>query len=136
MTSHEWHTFLHSATQFDIDRGGFADPRVGCINFWVGPNNKPEGYEWPITKAVLNYSRNYLGTVSPRWDEEIENVTAWWVSSVKYEALDVVGAPLEQLRAAENRPEHIAWVQREFSRLHWAILGREVDVPFVVGDPV
>jgi hypothetical protein len=40
-TNQEWRELLRKAQEFDINAGGYADPRGGCINFWVGPDNKP-----------------------------------------------------------------------------------------------
>ena len=134
ITNREWWEFLNKAREFDINASGYADPRGGCINFWVGPDNKPEGYEHPITKAALNHPRNYLGTVAPVWAEDVKHVIAWKVSSTDYEGRIAFRGSKEERKKIENRPEHIAWVKEEFGRLHQAILGRPVDVPFVVAE--
>ena len=133
-TNREWQELLCKASEFDLDAGGYADPRGGCINFWVGPDNKPEGYEHPITQGALDHARNYLGAVAPKWAEDVKHVVAWKVSSMNYEGLRVGEDNTEKLQQATNQREHIAWVKQEFAKLHQTVLGKPVDVPFVVAE--
>jgi len=129
VTLKEWHRLLKTASEYDLDAGGFADPRGGCIAFWVGPYNKPEGYAWEITAEALSYPREYLGEVSPEWRGD--EIVAWKVYTINYSQIRDLASPKDRGKAV-NVPEHVEWVQKEFSRLHREILGREVDVPFVV----
>lgn len=48
---------------FDINKGGYCDSRMGCINFRCGPDDKPEGWEPTIIPAALNYPRAVVGTL-------------------------------------------------------------------------
>jgi hypothetical protein len=129
LTRQEWFWLLKKAHDFDLDAGGYADPRSGCINFWVGPDNKPPGYDHPITAGTLDYPREYLGEVFPQWDEQAEHIIGWEISTTDYEGREKARG---HYTVFQNLPEHVKWVKREFSQLHQIILGRPVDVPFMV----
>lgn len=129
LTRQEWAQLLRRAGEFDLDAGGYADPRSGCICFWVGPDNKPSGYDHPITAGALNYPREYLGEVFPQWDDRAEHIVGWEISTIDYEGQSKSRG---HYREFQNLPEHVEWIKREFSELHRIILGKPVNVPFAV----
>lgn len=62
----EWRALLQLASEYDINRGGYCDGRIGAINFWCGPEDKPGDPNWDkftIQKYALKYPRAYVGVV-------------------------------------------------------------------------
>jgi hypothetical protein len=51
------------AKENDIDRGGLYDVRLGCINIWCSPEDKPEGWGEP-SKGMLKHARDFVGTLT------------------------------------------------------------------------
>ena len=70
------------AQEMDIDRGGHYDCRMGCINIWVSPEDKPKDWEFPITKGALKYPREYLGELY--WQEDANGTFALFLSINNY----------------------------------------------------
>lgn len=58
---------LEIGHQRDINRGGYCDARSGCVNFWCGPDDRPEGWPADIDGGALNYPRDYVGGVYFEW---------------------------------------------------------------------
>jgi|GEM_PF-6135038 len=60
--------------ELDIDNGGYFDSRMGAINIWCGPEDKPESWEAEIIQAALNHPRCIVGTLQWTWisDNEAE----------------------------------------------------------------
>lgn len=52
----------------DINRGGYCDARSGCINFWCGPDDRPDCWPAAITQGGLNHPRDYVGAVYFEWE--------------------------------------------------------------------
>jgi len=67
-------TAMHEvAREYDLNEGGVYDQRGGgAINLWVAPEDKPEDWCWKITKGALNFPREYLAGIFPRWTSEDE----------------------------------------------------------------
>lgn len=55
---------------FDVNKGGYCDARMGCINFWCGPDDKPEGWEQQIAQGALEYPRAVVGTLYWKWNDD------------------------------------------------------------------
>ena len=58
----EWLELRKYAHELDIDKGSYYDARIGVVNFWCGPDNKP--LDWPdveINKGTLKFPRDYVG---------------------------------------------------------------------------
>ena len=51
------------AKEFDLNRGGYCDNRLGCINFWCGPDDKPEGWDIKVEQGCLDFPRACVGTL-------------------------------------------------------------------------
>jgi len=55
---------VNTLTMLDIDKGSYYDARIGVVNFWCGPDNKP--LDWPdveINKGTLKFPRDYVVSV-------------------------------------------------------------------------
>lgn len=50
----------------DLNRNGLYDVRMGAINVWCSPDDKPQCWQ-DVTKGVLDYPRDLVGTISWRW---------------------------------------------------------------------
>jgi hypothetical protein len=58
----EWFDLRKYAYELDVNKGAYYDARIGAVNFWCGPDNKP--HDWPakrIKKLALKYPRDYVG---------------------------------------------------------------------------
>lgn len=58
----EWVALRKYACELDLDKGSYYDARIGAVNFWCGPDNKP--LDWPdveIDKGTLKFPRDYVG---------------------------------------------------------------------------
>jgi hypothetical protein len=53
--------------ELDINNGGYFDTRMGAINIWCGPDDKPESWEAEILPADLNYPRCIVGSLEWEW---------------------------------------------------------------------
>jgi len=112
-----WRKLLRKANDLDLNNGGYCDARSGAINFWCGPENKPEGWTGEIEKPQLLYPRDYVGSVTPVWDEEGNLISAF---SLKSQNLAIKYAPeldYRQKELYENRAEDLTWVNAEFHKL-------------------
>lgn len=59
-----WPEMHRIAREEDINKDGYYDERWGgAINIWCGPDNKPEGYNYKITKGGLNFPRNFMASI-------------------------------------------------------------------------
>jgi len=39
----EWFALRQYAFELDLNKGAYCDARLGAVNFWCGPDNKPDG---------------------------------------------------------------------------------------------
>lgn len=78
--------------EFDLNKNGPFDSRMGCVNFWCSPNDRPSCWDAPIIPAALDYPRSFVGTLYWRWSHnEIlqENDKAeLFISADAYELAD------------------------------------------------
>jgi len=58
-----WDVMRDIARELDIDEGGLYDARMGAINIWCSPEDKPKGWDKPITRGALRYPREYVATI-------------------------------------------------------------------------
>lgn len=59
----EWRGLLKYAYELDLNKGSYYDGRLGAINFWCGPKDKPSDWPEKIVKGMLKYPREYVGAV-------------------------------------------------------------------------
>jgi len=57
----EWLALRKYAYELDVDKGAYYDARIGAVNFWCGPDNKPPDWPVPIEKGALKFPRDYVG---------------------------------------------------------------------------
>ena len=51
-----WRRILEKGRELDLERGGLWDSRLGAINLWASPEDKPEGWDGiKITRGALQY---------------------------------------------------------------------------------
>ncbi len=58
----EWLALRQHAYELDLNKGAYYDARIGAVNFWCGPDNKPA--DWPVKefdKGLLRFPRDYVG---------------------------------------------------------------------------
>ncbi len=117
-----WQKLLRKANELDINKGGYCDTRSGVINFWCGPDNKPDEWIWEIEKHQLDYPREYVGAVTPAWDDESDLIVAFSISSTNYAMKQAEELSYRREKLYENRAEDLAWVKAEFEKLWQATL--------------
>ena len=91
---------LRVGRNFDLETGGCCDARMGCINFWAGPDDKPEGYDAEITQGALSYPKAVVGSLmwtAPEEGHEIEGYQLY---------LDISPYELNEYYK-NNLPEHL-----------------------------
>jgi len=145
ISSMEWSDLLHKARVHDLNKGGYYDARLGCINLWAGPEDKPRDPDWEkvdIRARALNYPRAFVGGIHAEmiapgeWPEELREekalVTVFGVhlfpgvpARVR---LHFIVTPYEKAEAIEGRlmvlnPERYAteadleWMREKFDQL-------------------
>lgn len=131
LTRYEWQALLQKSHDLDLNKGGVYDGRGGCINVWCAPEDKPTDWQWEITKAALNYPREFVGTISPIWDEEVKHVTGFTITTFNYclyrelERMTPSFASATMRDQCKNRPDEIAWIQQKLAELfHLVFSGR------------
>ena len=87
---------ISTGNAFDVNKGGYYDARSGCVNLWVGPEDKPECWQTPITQGGLKYARSYAGTL--RWE---------WTEDEKADLL-VEAEPYDLLENRHGRPQPLS----------------------------
>lgn len=92
----------------DINQGGYCDARSGCVNFWCGPDDKPDVWNARITKGALNFPREFVGAVDWEWAEDGQSATLF-IETTPYE-LGESKKRGEELTEAELR-SCLDWVQ-------------------------
>lgn len=117
MTRETWRNLLRKANELDINKGGYCDARSGVINFWCGPENKPDGFLWDIEKHQLDYPREYVGDVTPVWSDESDLIVAFSIKSQNYAIKHAQELDYRQKEPYENRKEDLTWVKAEFVKL-------------------
>lgn len=123
LTSYEWRHLLQTSYALDLNKGGIYDGRGGCINVWCAPEDKPQDWRWEITKAALNYPREFVGTITPIWDEGVKHMIGFKILSFNYclyrelKRLNPPLAPAKLRERCKNRPDEIAWIQQKLAEL-------------------
>lgn len=113
----------YSHSDLDLNKGGVYDGRGGCINVWCSPEDKPANWRWEITQAALNSPREFVGTITPIWDKEVEHVVGLRIVSFNYclhrelEKLNPQLSPAEIRERCKNRPDEIEWVTQKLIEL-------------------
>lgn len=57
-----WYKMQELATRLDIDNGGIYDKRMGAINIWASPEDKPNDYTYPIVSRT-GHPREFIAAV-------------------------------------------------------------------------
>lgn len=58
---------LDVGRQLDINKGGYFDSRLGCVNIWCGPEDKPDCWDAEIYPGALKFPRAFCGTLGWEW---------------------------------------------------------------------
>jgi hypothetical protein len=61
ISKEEWESLRKHAVHLNLNDGSFYDARIGAINFWCGPENKPKGWPDEIEQGLLRYPRSFVG---------------------------------------------------------------------------
>jgi hypothetical protein len=64
ITSDFFNKILKAGRKLDLNNGGYCDVRLRCMNFWCGPDDKPDEWNVPIKQGELNYPRAFVGTLT------------------------------------------------------------------------
>jgi hypothetical protein len=126
--AHLWRTALVEAHKRDIDLGGCADGRSGCINFWCGPDNLPDDPDWrrvEIKPYALKFPRSIVGGVYGEWADK--NTVRLHFCLYPHDKAEVIvghrflGYTYHNGRRVTSSdfatPEELEWLKREFFKL-------------------
>jgi len=127
----EWGALLRHSHALDLNKGAYCDGRMGCINFWCGPENKPSDWPSRIVKKCLKYPRAYVGAVfgdplsSGRWKLHFD-VQAY--DRAEHSKLEM--GSVEWVELIKGTKEDRAWVLQQFRllRQHVALMRRGVRI--------
>ena len=86
----EWLALRGHAFKLDLNDGSHYDARIGAINFWCGPDNKPSNWPVEIRRGYLKYPRDYVGSVMT--DGFTEEAVTLHFEVVAYSRADASGA--------------------------------------------
>ena len=98
-----------TARAFDINRGGHADNRSGCVNWWCSPDDHPACWTAPIWPGGLDYPRDLVGTLD--WDWPDQDHCRLYVEASPYELLDHLRRTLTDRPMRERVPSPADWAQ-------------------------
>ncbi len=77
---------LQTASEFDLNKGGYFDGRSGVVNLWAGPDDKPTCWNVEITKGGLKHPRDYVGGLY--WDWLSDDLASLYLDATPYALLD------------------------------------------------
>jgi len=83
-----WRKMIEIGHDFDLNKDGIYDSRLGAVNIWVSPDDKPEDWEFRITKGALKYPRAYLATIYGEARETDYNIFDLYLTITNYERRD------------------------------------------------
>jgi len=86
----EWIALRAHAFKLDLNDGSHYDARIGAINFWCGPENKPPNWPGDIPQGLLKYPRDYVGCLMT--DGFTERTVTLHFEVVAYSRADASGA--------------------------------------------
>jgi hypothetical protein len=118
-----WLMMQEVAEGLDIGEGGVYDKRIGAINLWASPEDKPIDYNYPIVSKV-KYPREFIAAIYTEPDlvvPFIEKPSDFKkIKTVKLYA-DFVASEGKRKRSEEKKPlisenEH-DWVKQKISTL-------------------
>lgn len=96
---------------FDLNEGGYCDARGGCVNFWCGPDDKPNCWPGNIQRGALKYPRDYVGAVYFNWinDDEAKLV----IEADPFRLFD-----MEEKISKDQVNEILNWLERKATNLY------------------
>ena len=83
--------------ELDVNKNGLYDTRLGCVNIWCSPEDKPACWSKEVIKGDLNYPRDYVAGLY--WDERL--------------ALFIEVEPYELIREKEIHDHVRRWIPPE-----------------------
>ncbi len=114
----EWIALRSHAFKLDLNDGSHYDARIGAINFWCGPENKPASWPGKIPKGYLKYPRDYVGCVMT--DGFTEDAVTLHFEVVAYARADVSGETRfssEYRRRLRGTKADRDWILKQFQLL-------------------
>ncbi len=53
--------------EFDLNKDGLFDARMGAVNIWCSPTDKPSCWNVEVTQGALDFPRAYVGGLYWEW---------------------------------------------------------------------
>ena len=72
--------------EFDVNKNGLYDARMGAVNVWCSPEDKPSCWDIEVTQGGLNYPREYVGGLYWDWSADGKQASLF----VEVEAYDLI----------------------------------------------
>ena len=125
LEEHLWRLTVERGGELDVDKGGYCDAKQAAIQFWCGPDDRPQGWRGvPINKCALNHPRALVGAVYTQFNEE-GIVTLHWLLYPYEKAAYLEGSESSfDLRHPVERygtEDDLAWCRAKFAKLlEWA----------------
>jgi hypothetical protein len=130
LPSEEWRDMLAAAAVLDLVHGGYYRARPLAVLFYCGPDNAPEVWDSEFPDGSPEVPRSLVGqaeVAGPAGENEVTvqlTVTNWRAARAVKQAYErgefrdrFQEYILAQEAALRGRPEHRAWLHRQFQRL-------------------
>jgi hypothetical protein len=113
--------------EFDVDKGGLFDAAGGSVQVWCSSEDKPAGWDRPITRGAFPEPRELVGCLSWDWQDE---EAALYVEGYPYELLPASrhGEPWDRIpegtwRGVMDWLRQKGWELVRLARMHETWLG-------------
>jgi hypothetical protein len=115
--------------EFDVEKGGLFESASGGVQIWCSPEDKPRGWDQPITRGAFPEPRELVGCLSWEWTGDDEVTLT--VEAYPYELLPSAGRgrekwqqiPEETWQGVMEFLKEKAWELVRLARMHETHLG-------------
>jgi len=113
ITREDIQRMMEAARTLDISKGGAFDARLGAINFWCAPDDKPSCWNKKISGGLV--LRDFVGTVT--FDEVGEDLYQLSLCATPYELLDDSQSIRWDRIPSENYDAIFNWLEIKIGQL-------------------
>jgi hypothetical protein len=115
--------------EFDVEKGGLFESGAGSVQIWCSPDDKPRGWDRPITRGAFPEPRELVGALSWEWTGDDE--ASLTVEAYPYELLPKGARGRDQWQQIpeETWQGCMVWLKEKafqlvrFARMHETHLG-------------
>ena len=126
----EWFALRKYAYELDLNKGAYCDARLGAVNFWCGPDNKPPGWPGRITKGQLKFPREFVGSFSA-WGSRGGRVKLHFAVHAHARCEKLTSGTRAYAKAIKGTQGDREWLLKQFAllRQHVALMQQNAPSP-------